>query len=181
MSLKLSEIRKCVGSLKLTKRVKDLTIDLYFLTCGLKPSILWDYGRTEPEKLARLGALLGGDLIILELGCDHLISFKTRLVNLLNSYHLNPPSLIDVSENLANPVVADSEALDNTLLMVESVQNQIVATKDSVTVKIAVQECWNLSTLFGILLGFPVVYYYDTSAGNCLGNRDLAVWRVGGT
>ena len=91
MSLKLSELRKSVGSLKLSKRPNDLTIDLYFLTSGLKPSILWDYGSTEPEKLSSLGALLGGDLIILVLGCDYLISYKTRLETLLDNYHTQPP------------------------------------------------------------------------------------------
>jgi len=181
MGLKLSELRKCVGALKLTRRTNDLTIDLFFLTRGLKPSILWDYGTTQPQLLARLGGLIGGDIIIMVLGSDYLISYKTRLQTLLNSFPVNPPVLLDVSESLATPVLASREALDNTRLMVQSVQQQIVASNDELVVEIAVEDSWNLTTLFGILLGFPVVYYYDTSGGNCLGNLDLAVWRVGGT
>ena len=38
----------------------------------------------------------------------------------------------------------------------------------------------NLTTMFGLLLCYPVVYYYDTNIeGNCLSNRDLTVFSMG--
>merc|ERR1712098_401425 len=83
--------------------------------------------------------------------------------------------------NLSDPVLLTStqaeiqiQALGIILYLVETDQ-QAVQTIDA-------NSSWNLCTLFGFLLGFPVVYYFDVEMDlntNCLSNRDLIVYKVG--
>ena len=164
---------------KLTKRVDEFSIDLYFLTKGLKPTILWDFGKVDIEKLSSLRSLLGKDLVIVEVVCDYFICFKSSLVTLLNNCLLNLPVLIDVSETLSAPVEAADDVRNMVTTMVESFLGQVTGQVDDSLHVIDIQQSWNLSTLFGLLLGFPVVYYFDPSGDNCLSNRDLTIWRVG--
>ena len=51
---------------------------------------------------------------------------------------------------------------------------------DEQVLRIDVNSSWNICTIFGFLLGFPVVYYFDIkNANNCLNNQDLIVYKVG--
>jgi len=179
MDLTLQEIKEFLLKFKLTKQIEKFSINLYFLSKGLKPSILWDFGTVNSTKLANLRTLFGTELLILELSGDFFISFKSKLVRTLKECLINLPVFIDVSEDLETPIEASAAVRDMIVDMVECVVEQVDATREDAFLALSVEENWNLSSLFGILLGFPVVYYFDISGDNCLGNLDLTVWSVG--
>jgi len=173
-------IRSTVTKLKLTKRTNQLSCDLYFLLNGLKPSILWDFGRPDTDKLSGLQILFEQKLVILNLGEDVLIGLRPTIECLLEQFHVNPPVILDISEHVEYPAEVNREVLDEVGRMVSGVYEQ-VKCESTVNVNVTINDAWNLSTLFGIMLGFPVVYYFSGSGGNCLDNKDLAVWKVGGS
>ena len=54
----------------------------------------------------------------------------------------------------------------------------LIAQAQHTLVTVQMEPGWNLCSVFGMLLGFPVVYYTDTEEGNCLSNVDLTLYRV---
>lgn len=164
---------------KLSKRNNELAINLYFLCNGLKPSILWDFGSTNGKKLSCLKNILGQDLIILDVAGNFIICYKSSIASTLNNYFSNPPLVIDVSQMKRSSTLAELHILGSIELIVNSVLKQL-STNNELLINLEVEESWNLSTLFGVLLGFPVVYYFDPSHDNCLSNTDLTLWQVGG-
>lgn len=180
MCITTQQLKDFISHNRLTKKTEEFAINLYFLIKGLKPSILWDFGKMNTDKLRCLGRLLGRDFLILEVANnDYFICLKTRLITTLKNSLLDPPLYVDVSEALEVPSEATSKVADLLAVMVKSVIEQIDTNISDNLLCISVEDHWNISSLFGILLGFPVVYYYDINAGNCLGNLDLTVWSVG--
>ena len=47
-------------------------------------------------------------------------------------------------------------------------------------IEINIGDDINVTTMFGLFLSYPVVYYYDSNLeGNCLSNTDLTVYKIG--
>jgi len=168
-----------VKNLVSRKKISELSIDLIFLINNLKPCILWDYDQADPNELLKLNELFGKDLIILVIGLDCVITFAERLKYLLNNFLASTPNFIDVSAALNSPQVVSYSKVKHVKEMVQSMLAQLNIKEHSSLLEVRLSEKWNLSTLFGILLGFPVVYYYDISGDNCLSNLSLNVWKVG--
>ena len=179
MDYTLQQFYEFITSIRMTKRIEDFSMNLYFLKRGLKPSILWDFGKVNVEKLCGLKSLMGPDLLILDVASsDYFICLKSSLLKTLEKCLSNPPLFIDASEALEKPEEAGTDVSNLLIRMVQCVLEQINNQSDNF-LSISVDKSWNLSSLFGILLGFPVVYYYDIIGDNCLGNLDLTVWSVG--
>jgi len=180
MEFTLQQLNEFVAKLRLTKRIEEFSMNLYFLKRGLKPSILWDFGKVNIVKLCSLKSLLGTDLLILEVDKnDYFICFKSSLLMTLKNCLLQPPLYIDASEALEKPEEARIEVTNILKEMVQCVLEQILKNHSDDFISVSVEQNWNLSSLFGILLGFPAVYYFDILGNNCLGNLNLSVWSVG--
>jgi len=168
-----------VKSLVSRKKISELSVDLIFLINNLKPCILWDYNQADPNELLKLNELFGKDLIILVIGLDCVITFAERLKNSLNNFLASTPNFIDASAALNSPQVVSYSKVKHVKEMVQSVLAQLDIKEHASILEVSLSENWNLSTLFGILLGFPVIYYYDNFGDNCLSNINLNVWKVG--
>ena len=180
MDLTLRQLNELIAKLRLTKRIEEFSMNLYFLKRGLKPSILWDFGKVNIDKLLSLKTLLGPDLIILEVAKqDYFICLRPRLLRTLKNCLIKPPLFIDASEALEKPEQARTELTITLNGMVQCVLDQILNNHSDDVISVSVEQTWNLSSLFGILLGFPAVYYFDILGNNCLGNLDLTVWSIG--
>jgi len=106
--------------------------------------------------------------------------------NLLTTATTSDPVIIDVSKCLGNPRILHT---DDTALVIrpmrDSLCNALVnlnAPKDYVNV--AVLPGVNRTTMFGLMLGYPVLYWYkcarddDNMAGDCLSFVPLCVKRT---
>ena len=174
--LSLPQIQERVSRLGLSKKHKELSVNIFCLLNNVKPGILWDFGNVDIKKLLSLKSLIS-DLIILVLDLDFFVASKCSLLESLNKTSECPPYFINISRKLKEPEPVSADVGRKQASILRSLVNQIIeATEDVVTVKL--EASWNLCTIFGILLGFPAVYYCDEVEGNCLDNVALALYKV---
>ena len=174
--LSLPQIEEKVSKLSLSKKHRDLAVNIFCLLRNVKPGILWDFGNVDIKKLLGLKSLIS-DLIILDLELDYFIASKCFLLKSLNKISESPPYFVDISRKLKEPEPVSTDVAREKARIMRSIINQISeATEDVVTVKL--EADWNLCSIFGILLGFPAVYYCDQEEGNCLDNVDLALYKL---
>ncbi|XP_071495113.1 UPF0739 protein C1orf74 homolog [Diadema antillarum] len=82
--------------------------------------------------------------------------------------------LVDVTGALEKPKIASQEDISNFALAARDVVFQVERDSGDV-VNLSCSE-WNLTTVFGLLLGYPVLYWYEVDVhGNCLSYTPLCV------
>ncbi|XP_041461011.1 UPF0739 protein C1orf74 homolog [Lytechinus variegatus] len=95
----------------------------------------------------------------------------------------NPYTLVDVSGKLSNPTLADRSITQEIVIIAKDILTQIEAefadprrSSGEVAVTIHIEDHWNVSTIFGLLLGYPVLYWYQVDTqDNCLAYTPLSV------
>lgn len=179
----LSVGRKCLSipqSLDLASQV--IAVDL-----GLKPALLYDSNNADSDQVQqylscmRSRRLLSESLSVLDLnGNAVIINPDAVRSNVEREFCGSGAAVIDVRHFLERPTVVEhhSEAIKNMTkellhLLKETEQLQdgkpLYAGKKS--------EDWNLCTAFGLLLGYPVTYWFDQTSSfeNCLAMTPLVV------
>ncbi|XP_043911716.1 UPF0739 protein C1orf74 homolog [Protopterus annectens] len=161
---------------------------------GLKPGFLYDYNAAGAVDvlnyclaLRQLGLTsgmaslyvfeLGGSVLLLNL--EHSIQ---RLEMLIGRKDANFPA-VDVSANRALPAVCSPAVRDQIRCHLSDILQQLKVLRHSsgdMVHKLLSPPEWNLCTLFGTLLGYPLPYWFDTSKGfeNCLALTPLRVYTV---
>lgn len=171
----INKVVELVKSLQLSRtKLKDIVINIFFLQKGLKPSILWDFGSVDISKLHKLQPLFKDKIVIIRIKEDIVLTLKTRIGLLSSQLNEFPPVIVDISSDLTDPeVLLDKDVINSLMSMMVDVETASTSEISYVDVP----ESWNVSTLFGLLLGFPFVYYYR-KVDNCLGHKDLMLVRV---
>lgn len=188
----------CVGRKSLSGPLSlDLAAQVSAVDLGLKPTLLYDMNGAGAEQLQQylkalqsLG-LVSNSLLTLDLNGNSLIVNSSAVKSSLKSFlHDGSVSVIDVCHSLEEPVITDLQRrevmrtvarellglLEEFLQLKEAEKPLYVGQKS---------EEWNLCTVFGLLLGYPAVYWFNQSEGfdNCLSMTPLmvikasAVWR----
>ncbi|KAG8589456.1 hypothetical protein GDO81_006394 [Engystomops pustulosus] len=169
-------LKGCKGSLATRLAAEILAVD-----CGLKPCFLYDLGTADVLQIQRyLQALhqigfIQGPLHILNIEGTIVIINVPRaaccMANVLNSGELY---VIDVSATLLHPQVFSQDRLcfiqaqlSELLLHLTPYQN---APPGTISIADLPRTDWNLCTMFGFLLHYPAVYWFDTTKNfeNCL-------------
>lgn len=180
--------------LKEKKRLLALKLaaGILFVDCGLKPGFLYDLSGAGAEQiqgylknLHQIG-FIKGPLHVLNMADTVLImnvsSTMSYLRLLLDKKDLH---VIDVSAQLKQPEMLNQQDrlcqikshLSDLLTILkpyQDIQPEIITVAD-----IPCPE-WNLCTMFGFLLHFPAVYWFDTSENfeNCLSFMPLKHFTV---
>ncbi|KAL1430265.1 hypothetical protein MTO96_015145 [Rhipicephalus appendiculatus] len=155
---------------------------------GYKPCYLWDVGDPTERGIAECLRLCRADS-----GKDDIRAFRLGRDDVLVC---NVPEtlrrlqdvafrFVDVSVRLPAPTAPASPPV-GVLAMLSSLERRLAemaATPSRCDDKLAYLEPdreWNLCTAFGVLLGYPVVYWFEggADAGNCLAMEELNVVRV---
>ena len=142
----------------------EISVNLYMLCTMRKPSVLLDFCRFDNSGLdqASLNAV-GDDAVIFKLDMDYFIFKKSIMVShLMGCLTQNSPVYIDVSGSNPSPVVCSR----STVSQINCSIQQLLQNLDKNTNRFFHLEntaSWNLSTLFGVLLGYPVVYWFTQS------------------
>lgn len=155
---------------------------------GLKPALLYDYncaGASELQdylkELQDLGFLTQG-LHILEVGENSLIVSPERVREHLEQVLLGTVAFVDVSSSQPHPSVRSLDQLqDLKSLIAEIITHLQGLQRDPSRAVSCSRLCssgWNLCTVFGILLGYPVPYTFHPNQGddNCLALTPLRVF-----
>nr|XP_015814153.2 UPF0739 protein C1orf74 homolog [Nothobranchius furzeri]XP_015814154.2 UPF0739 protein C1orf74 homolog [Nothobranchius furzeri]XP_054587345.1 UPF0739 protein C1orf74 homolog [Nothobranchius furzeri] len=161
----------------------DLAAHVSAVEAGLKPALLYDSNgacATQVQQyLSSLQSLqlVSESLFTLDLNGNSLI-VNTGAVRLNLERVLRDDSLavIDVCHSLDQPAVFNSQrgelksVMEDLLLLLEHEE----AEKPLYVEK---SEEWNLCAVFGVLLGFPVTYWFDQTESfeNCLSMTPLMV------
>lgn len=181
---------------RFNKKWEKLILDVLCVDLGLKPAVLFDF--TPPDVLSVctfLKALQDQEWIqsrtlkILCLGMDVLIVnrdiYSTRAIADICEDVFCRHFVVDVSANLDQPKIipGDSRCLEHTRTCFTGLLEDLQSDKNIISLSLDADSTSlpNPTTLFGIFLGYPVVYWYDMtldSQENCLSMVPLINYRV---
>lgn len=164
--------------------------ELLAVARGLKPAVLYDYNcagalalQSYLEKLQRLH-LLNPGLHILEIGEDCLIVSPKHACQHLEQVLLGTVALVDVSSSQPHPSLGSPSQLQDLKVLVAELNMHLQELQSDLTLGVSPSRFhssdWNLCTVFGLLLGYPVSYTFHLNQrnDNCLSLTPLRVFTV---
>eukprot|EP00088_Acartia_fossae_P006052 TRINITY_DN12762_c0_g1_i6.p1 TRINITY_DN12762_c0_g1~~TRINITY_DN12762_c0_g1_i6.p1 ORF type:complete len:250 (+),score=24.81 TRINITY_DN12762_c0_g1_i6:590-1339(+) len=154
-------------------KIQELGVNLWLVKHGLKPSILMDVCQVQSKGFLALIKSISGDGMVLKIGQDYFMFSKKLLLAHLEAVLQDPPIYLDISTN--QHVIASQQIIDAYQGIIQNVKFNIL-NESSDFVDLEPESDWNMCTIFGILLGYPVVYYFKIDQEcSSLNNEDLLV------
>ncbi|XP_025086613.1 UPF0739 protein C1orf74 homolog [Pomacea canaliculata] len=162
-----------------SRRWRELMMDLLCVDHGVKPALLFDYSTPDVTVMytflrnLKESSLLqcpnlrivviDMDLLLINLKCfADATGERTGLTDMVSKH------FIDITPTLSQPqIITDNrKLLQHTLdCFQRCVDKQSPFGADSIVWNLDRNELVNPSTLFGLFLGYPVVYWYDMADG----------------
>ncbi|XP_069141835.1 UPF0739 protein C1orf74 homolog [Argopecten irradians] len=172
---------------KIKQYARELFTNIQLVDLHVKPSYLLDFGVDGIEKLVLLleemkrRDFITNSLNVLQLDFDFVIinpvTFKRIQSTELEKCH----TIVDVSKSRNSPEVLckDGGVFDQIKRIFKDV------LPDNNHIKHFTVDCnsANLTTIFGVLLSYPIVYWFDNTDGvmaNCLDMEPLESFKVTG-
>jgi len=155
-------------------KLKELSVNMWLLNANLKPGVLMDFCKLQIGGFFNFAkTIFGDDGLVMKLDSDYLIVKKSCLLQHLDSVLTNPPVIIDISDFKSNILEDDDLFHQNILSWIKHIKEKLCAEK-SYLLEIESEVDWNLCTIFGILLGYPTVYWFNTNQDcKSLNNQDI--------
>ena len=187
-------IKACLGK-PCARQYRRIAFDVICVDKGIRQAFLFDYASLTPETLQQFSDnifanhLVQTNLTVVGVGDDVFIVNINLLLKKLQHANDNV-RLIDVSGHLRDPSLFDvkrSTCLVNTMLNILGTQLQPESgternTSKSRVVHLALPDDINQTTMFGFMLEYPLLYWYDTcSDQNCLDMVPLHVCKLTAT
>lgn len=188
-------VRRCLPKYCL-KRIDELYLDFKCIQCGIKPSLLFDYGVVDRSVLEEFVSELNGargssqdgpskcmTLSVIAIGGDFLICNPEHFSSYLSHVVQNPDCavFVNVSSKLDEPRLM----CDRSETIVTELSNSLLCAAHNGGCPsmrtVEVSSTVNVTSLFGLSLGYPIIYWYDCldeNQGNCLDMIPLVVNRV---
>uniref|UniRef100_A0A2C9KE39 Uncharacterized protein n=1 Tax=Biomphalaria glabrata TaxID=6526 RepID=A0A2C9KE39_BIOGL len=173
---------------KCLKRWKSAAVDLQLVDNEIKASCLFDLWLASPKDMLVLirhlhnTGLIQGSLGVASLGSDIIIYNAASLDSFIKS-SLQKTSFIDISSKLQLPGLVSEGKVEKTFdTFLSFVQNTSQSSDAPTLHNIEQSTDLNGPCLFGLFLGYPCVYWYDSCAddGNCLTDQHLVLFQVVG-
>lgn len=153
---------------KWSKYFKEIAYQIHFVNLGVKRGFLWDFGVTINSELFNLFILELVETGILESNFLKVVTLLDEVF--LINYKIESPEFVfvDVTRTIEPKVIEENNS------------ELIWYHENSSVSKLIPSENLCIPTLIGILIGFPVIYWYDNkiSDENCLGNVLLNVYQA---
>ncbi|XP_073904525.1 UPF0739 protein C1orf74 homolog isoform X2 [Castor canadensis] len=162
--------------------------ELLAVARGLKPAVLYDCNSAGVLELQNyLGQLQGLGFLalglhILEIGENSLIVNLKHVCEHLEQVLLGTIAVVDISSKHPHPSVCSLDRLQDLKALVTELIMHLHGLQRDLSVGVSHSRLhstdWNLCTLFGILLGYPVSYTFHMNQGNdnCLALIPLRVF-----
>ncbi|XP_061583224.1 UPF0739 protein C1orf74 homolog [Cololabis saira] len=162
----------------------DLAAQISAVDLGLKPALLYDSNgacavqvQEYLNSLQSLG-LVSESLLTLDLNGNSLVinagAVRSNLKQVLGD---DSVAVIDVCHSLEKPIIIDIQRRE-VKSMIQDLQSLLQLDSADKPVCLG-EKCeeWNLCTVFGLLLGYPVTYWFDQTESfeNCLSMTPLLV------
>lgn len=183
--------RKClsVGRKRLSvPQSLDLAVQVMAVDLGLKPALLYDSNGAGADQVQQYLScvqslrLLSQSLFVLDLNGNTVIvnsnAVRSKMERVLCEGGV---AVIDVCHLLEKPIIVDhhnggiKNMANELLLLLRGLKQLKEDEKPLYGGKMS--EDWNLCTVFGLLLGYPVTYWFDQTKSfeNCLAMTPLVV------
>jgi len=177
-------------------KLEELAVNIWLIQSGRKPCVLLDFCKVQIKQfLIICKQLLGDDGILLKLEQDYFLGNKTSLIAQLTSSLKKITKSSSLPESSTTNVMRKSKALlvditqhTHTILdnfpasILNCIEHMLHCLTDSASDYIQIQDLGpevNLCTMFGLLLDYPIVYYFDPSKDvTSLNNEDLVVFTL---
>ncbi|XP_048409274.1 UPF0739 protein C1orf74 homolog [Stegostoma tigrinum] len=187
-TLRIKQKKNFSSSCCLNLFAEVLAVDL-----ELKPTFLFDYSPAKAEQVqnyiqeVQKTRLLSQHLHILSIEENVLIiNLNKAIRHLERTLQENRVPIIDVSADRSSPRVAET-CISNQVkaqldLILKHLKSQVVqrgrCESGVVSASKIFSSEWNLCTIFGFLLGFPISYWFDFNKTfeNCLSMTELRVF-----
>lgn len=184
--------RKCLGKLS-GKCYRSFLLDVTAISFGIKPSLLFDYAVVDSENASSLvkgfaaKGFIPRPLDVLKVHQDIFFADLNALVNYLrNCVHSEEFILIDVSGKLQEPRVLENEIAKRVKKQFRKIvenlhqksedspsyltqRGEVLQNHQYVDLSSYSDEHCSVPSVFGFLLGYPVIYWCDqANEHNCL-------------
>lgn len=173
------------------KWFREIATQIHYVAAGLKTGFLWDLGPTID--VARLTDILQALQIVdarTKSLCVVEIESDLILLNICEYWQQKFDDIIyvNVTTQLSGPEIIDDRTYAVTIQpMFDNLREQMRPYKcdantnhhnDRWSVKLEIHETFCIPTIFGVMIGYPIVYWYDSrrSTDNCLGFVPLSVY-----
>ena len=185
----------CVGRKSLSiPQSLDLATQVLAIDSGLKPALLYDSNGAQSEQVQQYlsslqsSQLVSKSLLTIDLNGSTLIvnpvTIRSDLEQVLCGSSV---AVINVCHSLETPTVTDLlreelESMIQALLLLLKGYEQLKEAEKPLYVGEKCED-WNLCTVFGLLLGYPVTYWFDQTKSfeNCLSMTPLLLTTVSAT
>ncbi|KAM3877581.1 UPF0739 protein C1orf74 homolog [Diretmus argenteus] len=189
--------RKCLSVRRKSLSIPvslDLAAQVLAVDLGLKPALLYDINSASAEQVQQYlislqsAQLVSKSLLTLSVSGNALIVNPEMVTaNLEQLLHGSNVAVIDVCHSLEKPNITDQLSEDLRIMI-----QDLLATLRGFLQQPKVEKLlyvgeksdnWNLCTLFGVLLGYPVTYWFDQNRSfeNCLAMMPLMVTKASAT
>lgn len=171
--------------------IHALSFNIYMVGIGVKPSLLIDTinVKTHLIDLIKLLQEINAGKFLSFVEPIHIVAIKDDyfLINLEESVKRlkKEKHYVDVSHCLPQPRIIKNfgTKYKSIQCMIQNVTDQLnkfLSTKSEVKETIELKSTWNITTLFGILLDYPVVYWYEDidDVKTCLSCKDLVNYNI---
>ncbi|XP_044028669.1 UPF0739 protein C1orf74 homolog isoform X1 [Siniperca chuatsi] len=173
---------------------RDLAAQVLAVDLGLKPALLYDSNGASADQVRQYlsslqsSQLVSKSLLTLDLNGNALIvNPVTVRSNVEQLFHDGNVAVIDVCHSLEKPTIADplrrelKSMAHDLLLLLRGFEHLTEAEKPHYVGEKS--DEWNLCTVFGLLLGYPVTYWFDQTKSfeNCLSMTPLIVTTASAT
>ncbi|XP_063300408.1 UPF0739 protein C1orf74 homolog [Pelobates fuscus] len=169
----------------------SLAAELLSVDCGLKPCFLYDYSgvrvhqiQSYLQELQRIG-FIKGHMHTLNIADNILIINVPKTMLYLDSLlHSEDLHVMDVSASLDQPAMLSCNHVSVIRTQVTQLLDHLTPYQNEQPATVSLSDIespqWNLCTIFGFILHFPAVYWFDTSSGfeNCLSMMPLRHFTV---
>lgn len=155
---------------------------------GLKPAVLYDYScagawalQRYLEELQGLGLVKPG-LHVLEIGENGLIVSPEHVCQRLEQVLLGTIAVVDISCSQLHPSLCSLDQLQDLKAFMAEITVHLQELQRDLALGVSPSRLhssdWNLCTIFGLLLGYPVSYTFRLNQGNdnCLALTPLRVF-----
>ncbi|GAB6024107.1 hypothetical protein CHUAL_008818 [Chamberlinius hualienensis] len=161
------------------KRFTSIITNILAVDLQLKPCYLWDAFTAVPSAVnsfiedLKFHKLIRTDIRVASINDDVLVLSLTTC-----SSHLEQQKhVINVSSHLKVPELASQDVVER--VNKHKLQLLVELTQTSTGyIKVNADPDWNISALFGAVINYPVIYWYEKDSDNCLSMIPLRVYTV---
>lgn len=189
--------RKCLSAGRKSLSVPqslDLAAQVLAVDLGLKPALLYDSNSARADQVQQYlsslqsSKLVSKSLLTLDLNGNAVIVNPVAVrSNVEQLFHDSNVAVIDVCHSLEEPAITDPlrgelKSMTRDLLLFLRGLEQLKEDEKPHSAGEKSEE-WNLCTVFGLLLGYPITYWFDQTKSfeNCLAMTPLVVTTASAT